>query len=265
MRPARLGGSRRSTTPSESARHLRCLVAADWRRHTTRFGRDTADVYMEGESETLLGEVLASRRDQVVIATKVGFRQPIPEPVVARVRPYLWSAIHRMPAVGRVVTKARRLLTRQDFSAEYLRTAVDASLTRLRTDRIDLLQLHSPPALAIERDGALDTLARLRSEGKIRFYGLSFGTWHEAQIAPWDRGGSTLQLPISLRAPAGVNDVLTRARQRCIGVIANQPLMKGAILRAGAVSEFALVRSGDVRSVPQAAIRFVSDLAGAPP
>src|SRR5262245_12638744 len=53
---------------------------------------DSADVYMAGESERLLGEAFARRRDRVVIATKVGFRPLIPEAVAARVQPYVVSA-----------------------------------------------------------------------------------------------------------------------------------------------------------------------------
>ncbi|MEP6657132.1 MAG: aldo/keto reductase [Betaproteobacteria bacterium] len=220
---------------------------------------DTADVYMHGESEAILGEVLSQRRDQVVIATKAGFRRPLSGPVMARVRPYLWSAMQRVPTLHRALTRTRRLLMRQDFSIEYLRSAVDASLKRLRTDRIDLLQLHSPPPSAIARDGALETLQRLRSEGKLRFYGLSFGTAHEAQLGPDDGGVSTLQLPICARAPGAADGILTRARQRCIGVIANQPLMKGTILLNGAAPEAPAAR---IRSLAQGAMRYATDLPG---
>lgn len=191
---------------------------------------DSADVYMAGESERLLGEVLTSRRrDRVVIATKVGFRPLVPE-----------------VTGGRLVKRLRALLTRKDFSAGYLRRSVERSLMRLRTDRIDLLQLHSPSAVAIDRDGALETLERLSDEGKIRFYGLAFGTWSQARSALRDHGVSTLQVPISLGAPPVVNDILAWARQRGIGVIANQPLRKGRLVQAGAA----------------AAIRFVTRLPG---
>ena len=151
---------------------------------------------------------------------------------------------------------------RQDFSAGYLRTAVEASLKRLRTDRIDLLQLHSPPASAIERDGALDTLERLCTEGKIRFYGLSYGVWHEARLGPPESGVSTVQLPIFVRAPGGVDGVLTSTLQRRIGVIANQPLMKGTLLHGGAASGSAQAQGPDARSLVQCAVRYVTDLPG---
>jgi aryl-alcohol dehydrogenase-like predicted oxidoreductase len=195
---------------------------------------DSADVYMAGESERLLGEVFARRRDRVVIATKVGFRPLVPEALAARVQPYVASATQQSSARGRLVKRLRALLMRKDFSADYLRRSVEASLTRLRTERIDLLQLHSPAADAIDRDGALDTLERLRGEGKIRFYGLAFGTWSQAHSALRHDGLSTLQMPISVGAPPDVAEMLAWARRRGIGVIANQPLEKGRLLHAGA-------------------------------
>jgi aryl-alcohol dehydrogenase-like predicted oxidoreductase len=244
---SRLGAPGRAKTRADMARLLE--HAAD--RGITFF--DSADVYMAGESERLLGQVLASRRDRVVIATKVGFRSMLPEALVVRVHSCFGSAIPRGSAGARLAKKARGLLMRKDFSADYLRTSVDASLTRLRTDRIDLLQLHSPSALAIDRDGALETLERLRHQGKIRFYGLAFATWPQAQSALREGGLSTVQLPISVDVPAGGDQVLTWARQRGIGVIANQPLKQGALLRADVISR-------TVRNLPQAAIRFVTSL-----
>jgi aryl-alcohol dehydrogenase-like predicted oxidoreductase len=223
---------------------------------------DTADIYMGGESEELLGSVFASRRDGIVIATKIGFRHSIRESMVARLRPYVAPALHRIPALGRAVTKTRRLMMRQDFSDRYLRSAVEASLRRLSRDRIDLLQLHSPPASAIEREGALDTLEHLRSAGKIRFYGLSYGAWDEATLALRQTGIATVQLPISVRTVNALDDVLASARQRGIGVIANQPLLKGALLHDRGASIRAETPSARARSMAQRAIRYVADLPG---
>ena len=101
---------------------------------------DTADVYGNGASEGLLGKALGSRRDEVVIATKFGM------PLVAGEPP--------------------------NASPEYVRSACDASLKRLGTDRIDLFYLHTPdPAVPIaETLGALDELVRA---GKVREIGCS--------------------------------------------------------------------------------------------
>lgn len=102
---------------------------------------DTADVYGETTSESFLGEALHGRRDGTVIVTKFGL--PVPD----------------APDLPR-------------GCAEYINWAVDGSLRRLRTDRIDVYMYHRPDGLTplIETLGALGTLAR---DGKIRFAGLS--------------------------------------------------------------------------------------------
>ena len=100
---------------------------------------DTADIYGGGRSEEFLGQALDARRDEVVIATKFG---------------------NPMEGQGK------------GASAAYVRTAAEASLRRLRTDRIDLYQLHTPdPDVPIEETlAALDELVRA---GKVREIGCS--------------------------------------------------------------------------------------------
>ncbi len=117
---------------------------------------DTADSY--GESETRLGELLQGRRDDVVIATKFG----------SRVRP---------PNSNGADWDARG-------SRRYVRRAVETSLRRLRTDWIDLYQLHWPdPLTPIEE--TLAVLDDLVHEGKVRYIGHSnFAGWQVAH-ADW--------------------------------------------------------------------------------
>lgn len=214
---------------------------------------DTADVYMQGESEELLGAVLRAERDDVVIATKGGFLRPINESAVARLRPYVWHVTNRIPALARALTKTRRLMMRQDFSHARLCAAVENSLRRLKRDRLDLFQLHSPPSTALERDGVLETLERLRADGKIRFFGLSYAESNEARL---ESGIATVQLPIAPHRPAPLIELLLGARERRIGIIANQPLTKGTLLQQEARG------AARVRSLAQAAIRYVCDQPG---
>ena len=246
-----LGTQRRARTRAELVRLLEHAVD----RGVTFF--DTADVYMAGESERLLGDVLASHRGRVVVATKVGLCSRLPEAVVAHARPYLWSLMRRATTGSGLLRQVRGWLRRADYSANYLRAAVEASLTRLRMDRIDLLQLHSPTPAALDRDGALETLERLAAEGKIRFFGLAFAMAAQAQRAVRGGGFSTLQVPVSRSAPAAIDDLLAWAQKRAIGVIANQPLRGGALLLHG---REASARHGEQSTLAQAAIRFVASL-----
>ena len=122
---------------------------------------DTADVYGEGGSESLLGDVLGARRDQVVLATKFGLPMPGSPPEESR------------------------------GSRRYIRAAVRASLRRLRTDWIDLYQLHVPdPTTPIEETlGALDELVH---EGLVRYVGSSsLAAWQvvDAEWTARTRGG----------------------------------------------------------------------------
>jgi aryl-alcohol dehydrogenase-like predicted oxidoreductase len=243
-------GAHRGRTRAELVRLLE--HAAD--RGVTFF--DTADIYMGGESERLLGEVFASHRGRVVIATKVGLGWRLPQAVVAYARPYLWSVTRRATTGSGVLRRVRGWFRRGDYSASYLRAAVEASLTRLRRDRLDLLQLHSPTRAALDRDGALETLERLAAEGKIRFFGLAFGKASQAHDALGDGSFSTLQIPVSRGAPAATDDLLAWAQRRAIGVIANQPLRGGALLHAGGAS----TRHDGHRTLAQKAIRFVASL-----
>jgi len=105
---------------------------------------DTADIYGDGRSEELIGKVFEHVRHEVVIATKGG------------------SLYHTQPPAP------------QDFSPAYLRSALEASLRRLRTDYIDVYQLHSPPVEMIH--DAISVLMDFQEEGKIRSIGVSLNS-----------------------------------------------------------------------------------------
>ena len=118
---------------------------------------DTAEMYgKDGGSELALGEVLAGRRDKVVLATKFGHQK---------------VDMGYGPAAG---AKGGR---------SYIKVAVEKSLTRLQTDYIDLYQLHTPdPVTPI--DETLAALDDLVTEGKVRYLGHSnFAGWQIADAA----------------------------------------------------------------------------------
>lgn len=117
---------------------------------------DTADTYGRGASETLLGEALNSRRNDVIVATKFGMD------------------MHGANGPDWGARGSRR----------YIRTAVEASLRRLGTDWIDLYQLHRPdPVTPI--DETLAALTELVAEGKIRYLGSSnLAAWQVVE-ADW--------------------------------------------------------------------------------
>ena len=182
---------------------------------------DTADVYSRGESEEIVGKALAGRRDDVVLATKVH---------------------GTMGDDANQFGNSRRWIIRE----------VEDSLRRLKTDWIDLYQIHRPePDTDIEETlGALSDLVR---QGKVRYIGSS--TFPAAQIveAQWaarDRGLERFvceQPPYSLLARAVEADVLPTCRRHRMGVIPWSPLAGGWLSgrwRKGADAPSPRARSG---------------------
>lgn len=115
-------------------------------------GVDTANGYAGGESERILGPLLATRRDRIVLATKAG----IPHPDQGEHAP---------------------------LSAAGLRAALDGSLKRLGTDHVDLFYLHQPDRRTPLAE-TLATVAEFAAEGKIRALGVSnFAAWQIGELA----------------------------------------------------------------------------------
>src|SRR5262245_28279648 len=174
----------------------RAVVDAAIDRGITLF--DTADIYGGGgRSEELIGEVLGGRRDQVVLATKFG---------------------HQGADMGYGTAAGAK------GGRAYIRRAVDASLRRLRTDYIDLYQIHTPdPKTPIAE--TLDALNELVAEGKVRYLGNSnFPGWMIAEAAGVaERHGSvpfiSAQNHWSLLEREAEAEVVPAARHFGIGVL----------------------------------------------
>ena len=114
---------------------------------------DAADTYGNGLSEELIAKAFPKNRDEIVIATKIGY-----------------DFVNHGETRGR----GQREIP-QDFSPEAIVRATDAALRRLKTDRIDLLQLHNIRMEQVEDDAVWLALEQLKSEGKIRYYGVALG------------------------------------------------------------------------------------------
>jgi aryl-alcohol dehydrogenase-like predicted oxidoreductase len=164
---------------------------------------DTADIYSQGTSEEFIGRALEGRRDAVFVATKFG------KPMDAN------------PSESR-------------GSREYIRSAVEASLQRLRTDVIDVYQMHEPdPSTPIEETlGALDELVR---EGKVRWIGSSNyspAQVEEADTIARDRGLARFvaaQNDYSLVKREAEDELLPLCDSLGIGVLPYFPLASGLL------------------------------------
>lgn len=126
---------------------------------------DTSDAYGIGHSETVLGEAVKGIRDKVVIATKGG---------------YVYD------------TEARNLVG-EDTSPQYIRKALEASLMRLKTDYIDLYQIHNWTIPERESIPLFHELDKLVAEGKIRTYGWSTPVVAHVQTFVRETKGTVIQ------------------------------------------------------------------------
>lgn len=179
---------------------------------------DTAANYGAGHSEHLLGQALAGRRSQVVIATKFGFN----------------------------VDEAGKQVKRFENNAQVIknvRSACEASLRRLGTDYIDLYQFHVwdyPAQPAVEVREVLEALV---SEGKIRAYGWSTDSVELAQVFAAGKHCATVQhdLNVIMDAP----EMLALCEKQNLASVNRSPLARGAL--TGKYSKNTVFADNDVR------------------
>lgn len=192
---------------------------------------DTADMYCQGESEQLIGHAFRRRRDRIIIASKVGYVLPGRRMLVARVKPLVRPLIRKFGLKRAQLPAAARGALSQNFEPAYIRRALDASLKRLQTDYLDLLQLHSAPAEVVQRGEWLETLQGLQKAGKVRFYGVSSDTIESARAALTVPGVSSLQVVVSLLEQGMATAVAPEAATRGIAIIARECLANGLLVK----------------------------------
>ena len=160
---------------------------------------DTADAYGTGHSERVLGVALRNRRDDVVLATKLGY----------------------------AMDEARREITGTDLSAGYVRRACEGSLTRLGTDRIDLYQLHLGDAGAAAAEDTFAVLEDLADEGKIRAYGWSTDEPHRARQLAGRSRAAAVQFRLNVLSDAP--EMITACEDLGLTALARTPLAMGLL------------------------------------
>lgn len=161
---------------------------------------DTAPWYGNGHSERIVGEALSGRRSEAVIATKVGI--------------FLRD--------GRYTS---------DYSGDFVRRSVGESLARLRTDHIDVYQLHSPTAAQFGADG-LEALVALKAAGTIRAVGISLPASIEESVRFYlpicrDWPVDVVQVPYNLLKFQAGERLLPELGALHVGVICREPFYFG--------------------------------------
>ncbi|WP_174546932.1 aldo/keto reductase [Nocardiopsis dassonvillei] len=156
---------------------------------------DTADVYGDGRSERLVGQLL-KERPGITVATKMGRRAD---------------------------------QTPDNYNPDNFRAWNDRSRQNLGVDTIDLVQLHCPPPRVIATDAVFDDLDAMVAEGRMRAYGVSVETVDEALTAIARPNVATVQIILNAFRHKPLERVLPAAREAGVGIIARVPLASGLL------------------------------------
>jgi aryl-alcohol dehydrogenase-like predicted oxidoreductase len=173
----------------------RAVLAASAEAGVTFF--DTADVYGDGRSEQAIGAFLADNPGlDITVATKMGRR------------------MDQKP---------------ENYNLANFRQWVDRSRRNLRTDGLDLVQLHCPPTAVYSNAEVYDALDTLVSEGAIRNYGVSVERTDEALEAIRHEGTASVQIILNAFRLKPLDAVLPAAKAAGVGIIARVPLASGLL------------------------------------
>jgi aryl-alcohol dehydrogenase-like predicted oxidoreductase len=172
---------------------------------------DTAECYLDSEEK--LGQVLGGRRKQCFLFTKCG-HAPAPRPAGLAVRGIrkLWRPVAR--TTGGALP---------DWHPRMLEQSIERSLRRLRTDWVDLLQLHSCSEDLLRQGEVIDVLERARKAGQARYIGYS-GDGTAALYAVQCGRFDTLQTSVNIADQQSIDLTLPLACQSRMGVIAKRPV-----------------------------------------
>lgn len=191
---------------------------------------DTADTYDDGGAETILAEAFPGRRDEITIATKFGYdiyaHRPDPS---QRERPHNWEP-------------------------SYVRYALEQSLSRLQTDRVDFYQMHNPRVDALQRDDLLATLEDLKAEGKIRAYGAALGPAIDIRQADEtafiieNTGMKGVQIIYNLLEQQVGAPIFERAREKGVGILTRVPHASDLLLGTERLNAKTTFAPGDHRN-----------------
>jgi len=178
---------------------------------------DTADVYGDGRSESLIGRFLRERpadAARITVATKMGRRA---DPHVA-----------------------------EAYTLDAFRGWTDRSRANLGVDTLDLVQLHCPPSAVLDRGATYDALDTLVDEGRVAAYGVSVETVDEALAAIARPHVATIQIILNAFRRKPLERVLPAAAEAGVGIIARVPLASG--LLSGKYDEHTEFAASDHRS-----------------
>ncbi|MGH7997338.1 MAG: aldo/keto reductase [Opitutaceae bacterium] len=158
---------------------------------------DTADVYGQGRSETLIGRFLRETRAPAAVATKFG-----------RFSPPGWPG---------------------NFERQTVRAHTEASLRRLGLETVDLTQLHCLPIEVMRRGEIFETMRELKREGKIRAFGASVESMEEARVCLDQEDLASLQIIFNIFRQKPAAELFAEAKRRRVALLVRLPLASGLL------------------------------------
>lgn len=191
---------------------------------------DTADLYGQGGSESVIGSLNPQMRDQITISTKGGYKLSQKARWLSRFKPIIKKILRSSKGLQKKALAARGSQISQDFSETYLYSALEASLQRLKTDRVELYQLHSPPIEVLKEDVAFETLEKMKDQGKILSAGASLLSWDHLEYCV-GRRLDCIQLDAKTLLPPTAKQVATLRvlKDEGVAVMARQPFASGSL------------------------------------
>jgi aryl-alcohol dehydrogenase-like predicted oxidoreductase len=157
---------------------------------------DTADVYGNGRSETLIGKFLQDRKAKIFVATKLGRTSN---------------------------------LYPDKYTEANVRAATDASLQRLGVPALDLTQLHCIPMEVLRRGDVFESLRKLQREGKIRHFGASVESMDEAMVCLEQPDLVSLQIIFNIFRQKPIHTLFSKAKEKSVALIIRLPLASGLL------------------------------------
>jgi aryl-alcohol dehydrogenase-like predicted oxidoreductase len=174
---------------------------------------DTAPVYGMGMSEELVGKAIKGKREKVTIATKCGMR---------------WDSEEGSDPWPNQDQKGNPIIIRKNLRPASIIHECEQSLKRLKTDVIDLYQVHWPDDSTPIED-SWSTMVKLKKQGKVRAIGVSNYSLEQLKIAHAMHPVDSIQPPYSLIRRGIEKDIIPFCQAKKIGVIVYSPLERGLL------------------------------------
>jgi len=208
---------------------------------------DLAPSYGDGEAEVIFARFAAGRRDGLYICTKVGRTVGRASPAARLLRPLARRVVAAAPALRPLAARGRPGAEFRALSAASIQDSLEASLSRLRVEQVDVLALHDPPLEDMLREDVQRTLENLRTSGKARGIGFAGASATALECARLGLAFDVFQVPFEVTGGGVANLTSPMAvgapRRRVVGYAVRAAIDAAVTLAADRREVAAALRS----------------------